>query len=420
MASMADVSVASPNAVIIVTSENRDKALAGAPLFFKLACNLASRIKFGSLAFVLPDGRTLKFLGQEEISSEGVILVKDYAFARRAILGGDIGFYESFADDQWDTPNLADCLYIFARNADYVREAFRAAPFIAWLDGVRHKLNKNTKSGSRRNIIAHYDLGNSFYEKWLDRTMTYSSALYPSPRADLAAAQTHKYEMLAKAIDLKPEDKVLEIGSGWGGFAEYAAKTCGAKVTGLTISPSQLEYARKRIFLEGLNEKVEFRLQDYRDVDGQFDKIASIEMFEAVGEEYWPTYFNKIKQALKPGGAAGLQVITIANRFFDSYHKSTDFIQRHVFPGGVLPSPDILKREIERAGLALKQAKSFGGDYARTLEEWRRRFLDAWDDIQPMGFDERFKKLWRFYLSYCEAGFRAGTIDVCQVAAVRE
>lgn len=409
---------AQPNTVV-VTSDNRDQLLAGAPMFFRLACNLTSRIKYGALTYVLPDGRALKFLGEAEQSSEGVIIVKDYAFARRSLLGGSNGFFESFADDEWETPDLTAVLYVFARNADYVREAFRATPFIAWFDRLRHNLNANTKRGARRNIIAHYDLGNAFYEKWLDPTMTYSSALYPSPDADLADAQRNKYEALARRIGLRPGEEVLEIGSGWGGFAVHAAKNYGAKVTGLTISPAQFDYARKRIFSQGLAEKVDIRLQDYRDVAGRFDKVASIEMFEAVGEKYWPAYFSKVREVLKPGGVAGLQVITIADRFFQHYRAGTDFIQKHVFPGGMLPSPSALKDQMERAGLVWRQANAFGQDYAQTLAEWRTRFLGAWDDIKPLGFDARFKKLWRFYLSYCEAGFRAQTTDVYQVVAAR-
>ncbi len=407
------------NPVTIVTEENREKALAGLPFFFKLVCNLVEKIHYGTITFCLPDGRALKLEGVEETSSNGIIVVRDFSFARRVILGGDIGFFESFAADHWDTPNLADCLYIFARNADYIRESFRAAPLIGWLDNIRRSFNRNTPKGSRRNIMAHYDLGNSFYEKWLDPTMTYSSARFSSPDTALSTAQLNKYRSLAQQIDLKPGDEVLEIGSGWGGFAEFAAKDMGAKVTGITISQAQYEYAKKRIFREGLNEQVEFRLQDYRDIDGAFDKVASIEMFEAVGKEYWTTYFSKVRDALKPGGIAGFQIITIADRFFERYSKSTDFIQRHIFPGGVLPSPSLLKNHIESAGLAWRKAITFGEDYALTLAQWHERFVSAWDDIKPMGFDERFKKLWRFYLAYCEAGFRAGTTDVFQIAAIR-
>ena len=403
----------------IVTPLNRHRALSGLPLFFRMACGFAERIRYGKLSFRLPDGRVLVFQGREDPEAHGVIIVKDYAFARRAILSGDIGFFESFVADQWDTPDLAACLYIFARNADAVQDAFKASPLIDFLNNLRHAFNKNTRTGSKRNIMAHYDLGNSFYEKWLDPTMTYSSALYPDGHSDLADAQINKYRNLAKTIGLQPDDKVLEIGSGWGGFAEYAAKDVGAKVVGITLSPSQYDFARERIFREGLNEKVEFRIQDYRDVDEQFDKIASIEMFEAVGMQYWQTYFDKLRSALKPGGVAGLQIITIADRFFDNYSQSTDFIQRYVFPGGMLPSPSLLKSHIEQAGLTLTSVREFGQDYARTLNEWHRDFLSAWGDIGAMGFDERFKKLWRFYLAYCEAGFRAATTNVRQVALAR-
>ena len=403
----------------IVTALNRHRALSGLPPFFRMACGIAARIHYGNLVFQLPDGRTLAFHGKEDTETNAVIIVKDFAFARRTILSGDIGFFESFLADQWDTPDLAACLYIFARNADAVQDAFKASPLIDFLNNVRHAFNKNTRSGSKRNIIAHYDLGNSFYEKWLDPTMTYSSALYADGASDLAGAQINKYRSLANAIDLKPDDKVLEIGSGWGGFAEYAAKTVGARVVGITLSPSQHDFARERIFREGLNEKVEFRIQDYRDVDEQYDKIASIEMFEAVGMQYWQTYFDKVRDVLKPGGAAGFQIITIADRFFDNYRQSTDFIQRYIFPGGMLPSPSMLKSHIDEAGLNLNQVTEFGHDYARTLNEWHRHFLGAWDEIRTLGFDARFKKLWRFYLAYCEAGFRAATTNVRQAAVTR-
>lgn len=392
----------------------------GPPVFFRLVCNMAARIRYGSLRFVLPDGQNLLFSGAEELGSAGVILVRDFAFARRSVLGGDIGFFESYADGQWDSPSVTDVLYIFARNADFVKDAFAKTPLIALFERIRHNfINKNTRSGSRRNIMAHYDLGNAFYEKWLDRTMTYSSARFGDGARNLSAAQTNKYRTLATSIDLKPGDSVLEIGSGWGGFAEFAAKEIGAHVTGLTISPAQLDYAQARIQREGLGERVTFKLLDYRDASGAYDKVASIEMFEAVGQEYWPHYFAKVRDLLKPGGAAGIQTITIAERFFDKYSRSTDFIKRYVFPGGMLPSESALRSEVKRAGLFWQDAAAFGQDYAATLAEWRRRFLGAWDEIVAMGFDDRFKKLWQFYLSYCEAGFKAATTDVMQIRLAR-
>jgi cyclopropane-fatty-acyl-phospholipid synthase len=394
-------------------------ARAGSPIFFRIACQIAARIKIGALRFVLPDGRELRFAGAIDPHQEGVIVVRDYAFARRSVLGGDIGFFESYAAGEWDSPSVPDVLYVFARNADHVRDAFRAAPVIALVDRLRHQLRRNTRAGARRNIMAHYDLGNSFYEKWLDRTMTYSSARFGPEARDLSAAQTNKSRTLARSIALGEGDRLLEIGSGWGGFAEFAARECGARVTGLTISPAQLDYARRRIFREGLAERVEFKLLDYRDATGAYDKIASIEMFEAVGREYWPIYFRKIRDLLKPGGAAGVQTITIADRFFDRYSRSTDFIKRYVFPGGMLPSKQALMKEISRAGLVWQGAAAFGEDYATTLAEWRRRFLAAWDDIRALGFDDKFKKLWQYYLSYCEAGFRAATTDVMQIKIAR-
>jgi cyclopropane-fatty-acyl-phospholipid synthase len=405
---------------VVVTRENRQRLLSGAPFFFRLACNLVSRLHYGSIRFVLPDGRDLKFIGREERESEGVILVRDFAFARRSLLGGDIGFFETYADDQWDSPSVANCLYVFARNADHVKAAFNKAPVIGWAHHLRHALNRNTRTGSARNIMAHYDLGNNFYEHWLDPTMTYSSAVYPAPGADLSTAQINKYRRLADAIRLQPGEHVLEIGSGWGGFAEFAATERQAHVTGVTISKAQLEYAQERAFRVGIADRVKFELRDYRDIEGSFDKIASIEMFEAVGKEYWPAYFSKIRETLRPGGVAGLQVITIADRFYDHYRRSTDFIQRYIFPGGMLPSPSALKLQVERAGLVWREANAYGRHYAQTLSEWHERFLTAWDRIEPLGFDQRFKKLWRFYLGYCEAGFRAGTTDVYQIAASKE
>ncbi|MEO0399149.1 MAG: cyclopropane-fatty-acyl-phospholipid synthase family protein [Pseudomonadota bacterium] len=390
-----------------------------APMFYILCKFVGAKIRYGTLTIILPNGGRLVYQGAEEQDLNAVLIVKDFAFARRTLLGGDIGFYESYADGQWDSPNLADCLTIFARNADYIASAFDATPLAGLLETFRHNGNRNTKKGSRRNIAAHYDLGNDFYEMWLDPTMTYSSAKFSSTNDDLADAQLNKYDALARSIGLKPGDEVLEIGCGWGGFAEFAAKDVGARVTGLTLSKEQLDYAQKRIFEAGLAEKVNFKLLDYRDERGAYDKIASIEMFEAVGEEYWPAYFGQVRDRLKPGGVAGLQVITIADRMFEHYRRSIDFIQRYVFPGGFLPSPSLLRGNIEAAGLTVREATSFGGDYARTLANWHETFLERWSEIKPLGFDEQFKKLWRFYFAYCEAGFRAATTDVCQITAAK-
>jgi len=419
MTETAATTAIAPPGVLLVTPQTREAALRGLPPVFRLVCNILERMRYGALDIRMPDGRVLRFEGSEERDQRGEIFVRDPAFARRALMGGSVGFYEGFERGEWDSPDLAQVLYVFARNADFMQDVFAQNVFVRTINNIAHALNRNTKRQAKRNIMAHYDLGNAFYETWLDRTMTYSSARFEDGTSSLAEAQTAKYRALAQRIELAPGEHVLEIGSGWGGFAEFAAKEVGAKVTGLTISPEQADYARARMQREGLSEKVEIRLQDYRDVDGQFDKAASIEMFEAVGKEYWPAFFDKVNDVLRPGGAAGLQIITIADRFFPYYESTADFIQRYVFPGGMLPSQGILKQQIERAGLAWQDAVAFGGDYARTLHEWHERFLARWDEIRGQGFDERFKKLWRFYLAYCEAGFRARTTDVLQVRVAR-
>ena len=273
----------------------------------------------------------------------------------------------------------------------------------------------NTKRQSRRNISAHYDLGNEFYGLWLDKSMTYSSAIYEDGANSLEAAQAAKYKSLVDHTGIGDGDRVLEIGCGWGGFAEYVAKNTNARVTGLTISQEQFEFASARIQKAGLGEKVELKLQDYRDETGVYDKIASIEMFEAVGEKYWPVYFGKLRDCLTQGGKAGLQIITIADRSYGIYRSRPDFIQRYVFPGGMLPSPSILSKLAADAGLTEHPPRVFPQDYARTLAEWRDNFWDAWERIARLGFDERFRRMWEFYLHYCEAGFRSQNIDVRQV-----
>jgi cyclopropane-fatty-acyl-phospholipid synthase len=292
----------------------------------------------------------------------------------------------------------------------------------AWwrlLQRCLHLIAANTRGGARRNIACHYDLGNAFYAHWLDETMTYSGALYGGCERSLADAQRAKYRAIADAIDLAPGHRLLEIGCGWGGFAAYAAAERGARVTAVTISRAQHDHARRRIEEAGLAGMVDVRLQDYRDVAGRYDRIASIEMLEAVGEAYWPTYFRALRDRLEEGGRAALQVITIADRHFAGYRRGVDYIQRTIFPGGMLPSPAALSREIAAAGLRVRSTAAFGADYARTLREWNRRFQEAWPEIEALGFDGRFKRMWEQYLHYCAAGFAAGTIDVVHVALDR-
>ena len=304
-------------------------------------------------------------------------------------------------------------------NFDRLARFFLGNPVVRAVNFIGHSLHANTRKGSRKNIHAHYDLGNAFYGQWLDPTMTYSSARYSRDGEPLELAQANKYRSLAQGMGLERDQSVLEIGCGWGGFAEYAAKEVGAKVTGITISQEQFDFARKRIFEQGLAERAEIRMVDYRDVQGQFDRVASIEMFEAVGERYWPTYFGKIRDVLRPGGRAGLQIITIRDEIFESYRRRADFIQKYIFPGGMLPSEARLKDVTGETGLAWTGITRFGQDYADTLAEWGRRFESAWDGIAALGFDERFRKLWRFYLSYCEAGFRTERTNVVQLSLSR-
>ena len=374
-------------------------------------------VRGGSLIVRLPDGRVLHF--GEAGAPPAEIRINNYAFAQRALLSGDIGFAEGWMAGEWDSPDLTALLTLLANNIERFVRLFEGNPIGKLVHGLRHLTNANTKSGSKRNILAHYDLGNRFYATWLDKTMTYSSGRFDANERDLESAQEAKYRALAEHLELKAGEHVLEIGCGWGGFAEFAAREYGARVTGITISDEQYEYARSRMERAGLSDLVEIRKQDYRDIEGRFDKVASIEMFEAVGEKYWPAYFAKINEVLKPGGRAGLQIITIDDRLFDKYRKRADFIQRYVFPGGMLASVERLRDEVASAGLIWRKADAFGQSYARTLAEWGERFQAKWQDISAMGFDERFRRLWLFYLGYCEAGFRTGRTDVVQVAIAK-
>ncbi|MBB4065011.1 cyclopropane-fatty-acyl-phospholipid synthase [Gellertiella hungarica] len=369
----------------------------------------------GTLQLTIPDGRTLAIKGREPGPAASVTL-HNWNLPQRAITGGTIAVAESYMDGDWDSPDVGAFLELFLANR-HIGDRFSngARGLFRLIERFRHWLNRNTKEGSKRNISAHYDLGNAFYREWLDSTMTYSSALYEEGVTDLATAQTAKYRALARAAGIGPGDHVLEIGCGWGGFAEFAAREIGCRVTGLTISREQLAFARERIAKAGLEDKVTFKFQDYRDEREQYDRIISIEMFEAVGEQYWPVYFDKLSQCLKPGGRAGLQIITIKPESYREYRSNPDFIQKYVFPGGMLPTEEHLTELAAAVGLRETGNFGFGQDYARTLAEWRVRFWAVWEKVKPLGFDERFKRLWEFYFYYCEAGFRDGNIDVRQI-----
>ena len=399
--------------LITVTSDTADRLLPDLPRMVRLALVYGSKLQHGTLDVTLPDGKTVR-LGGNGPGPAAAMNVYDFSFASRLLREGDIGIAEAYLRGEWDTPDLTQFLYLFCVNQDWMQTMQIGKPVMRYFQIVRHWFNRNTRWQARRNIYAHYDIGNAFYSAWLDPSMTYSSALYEDHTPDLTSAQNNKYRRLAEAIDLRPGQKLLEIGCGWGGFAEYAAKR-GARVVGLTISKEQRDFAQRRIQQAGLSDKVEIRLQDYRDERGQYDRIASIEMIEAVGEQFWPKYFSQLRDRLLIGGLAGIQAITIQDSLFQTYRREVDFIQRYVFPGGMLPSPQVLKALGEKFGVPVIRERIFGEDYAKTLSTWRNNFREAWPNLKPLGFDDRFRRLWEYYLSYCEAGFLSGNIDVRQV-----
>jgi cyclopropane-fatty-acyl-phospholipid synthase len=373
-----------------------------------------TRIEAGSLRITLPDGRLVQLEGTQP-GPQAELVIKDYAFARRILADGEVGFGEGYLEGEWDSLKLETLIELMNVNRDMIDEVLPGRFWKRMLRVVGHALNRNTRSGARQNIKAHYDLGNAFYQTWLDSTMTYSSAVFVPGDNDLAAAQTRKYRLIAERAGLQPGDNVLEIGCGWGGFAEFAAKELDCRVTGLTISKEQFDFATERMRKAGLEDRVTIAMRDYRDEMGVFDRIVSIEMFEAVGEGFWPSFFRQMSERLRPGGTAALQVITIAERLWPSYRRDVDFIRRYIFPGGMLPTVTIMRSLGKRYGLTVLNEWAFRQDYAATLAQWRERFLAAWPKLKSLGFDERFRRMWEYYLSYCEGGFRAGSIDVRQM-----
>ena len=386
-------------------------ASAGSPL--PLLDRLLRRTRFGHLTLTLPNGRRLEAHGTEP-GPQASLQLQRWRPLWRLALQGDLGLALAYRDGDWDSPDLLALMAFGVANEAAWGSVLQGRGPGRWLARLAHLARANTRRGSRHNIACHYDLGNAFYGQWLDESMLYSSALYDdaAPADTLEAAQARRLQRIVQMLDVPAQAEVLEIGCGWGTLAATLARDSGARVTGVTLSTEQLAFARERAAAWGVAERVELRLQDYRDVTGRFDRIVSIEMIEAVGEAYWPTYFDILRERLKPGGVAVLQAITMADAHFESYRQGADFIQHCIFPGGMLPCPRVLREQAERAGFVVEEVQTFGTGYARTLGEWRRRFLARWSAIEPLGFDEAFKRLWTYYLCYCEAGFDAGKVDV--------
>ena len=371
---------------------------------------VGSKIKFGKLIVVMPNGNEFIFKGKKGI--EGKLILKSYKPIIRTILGGHLGFSESYLNHEWESPNLEKLLELMLRNLP--NEFQPKSKVYKFYNRFIHFLRDNTKMRAKKNIEYHYDIGNSFYEIWLDKSMTYSSGIFQKENEDLYQAQKNKYEKLIKKMDIKPHHKVLEIGCGWGGMAEYIGKNLGCDYTGITISPNQKEFAEKRMISNKIEKKTNIKLCDYRDIKGTFDRIISIEMIEAVGEKYWDTYFSKINNCLKKGGLAGIQMILIDNKKFNSYRKSVDFIQKYIFPGGMLPSHEKIRDSFSKNGLKEISNNSFGESYAKTLKIWRNNFNNSLDKLSRIGIDAKIQRLFHYYFSYCEAGFSDGQIDVSQ------
>ena len=402
-----------------MSSENQQTApgsldLAGTPtppaLLKSFLQRMLRKIDCDEILLQTPGGRRV-LIGGKRSGEQAQVTMHSWKCMIRLLTSGDLGFAEGYLAGEWSTPNIYSFLSAAGRRSNDTI-SFEGLKPPQPLTKVRHALNRNTRRGSRRNIAAHYDLGNDFYRLWLDSSMMYSSAIYSSPGCSLEDAQRAKLDRVIDRLGLVGGEKLLEIGCGWGGLAERIIERSGSHVTGLTLSTEQLAYARQQLAQRGFADKSDLRLQDYRDVGGTYDRVVSIEMLEAVGEAYWPTYFANLRQRLKPQGAAVLQVITIDKSRFDSYRRRPEFIQRYIFPGGMLPTTEILQQQIENAGLRLASSEFFGDSYPRTLAEWHTRFLKAWPDISALGFDLRFKRMWEYYLAYCRLGFEIGVLNV--------
>jgi len=377
----------------------------------RLLAHLLGGLRYGRLSVILPSGQSFVRVGADP-GPEASLVLHRWRALWRLLIGGDIGFAQAWIDGDCSSSDLVALIRLAARNRGALARTANGSSCSRLALRLRRLMNRNTRRGSARNVIAHYDLGNDFFRVWLDEAMLYSSALWDGSTPTLEAAQKRKIERVIELIEIRGGEQVLETGCGWGTLAASLVQAGAAHVTALTLSPAQLEFARDLKASRGCGSTIDFRLQDYRDVEGRFDRIVSIEMAEAVGEAWWPIYFGKVARCVKPGGRAVLQIITIADEHFHNYRRNVDFIQRYIFPGGCLPSKTALSQQFERAGLRLVSSEAFGRSYARTLAEWRQRFHGGWPEIAALGFDDRFRRLWDYYLSYCEAGFLEGVVDV--------
>ncbi len=400
--------------MILTTTEGQK----GLPRYFAQVFKMLSKMEAGRLDITLSDGRTFRVEGSKPGPVAEVEIHDPDVFAR-LIREGELGFSDAYLEGHWSTPDLRAFMDLVHMGSETAYDGFTGKFLVQAYERLRFWLHRNNRKQAKKNISYHYDLGNDFYALWLDDTMTYSSAIFETGQESLEKAQTAKYASMVDEMGVKPGDHVLEIGCGWGGFAEYAAKERGLRVTGLTISQEQLKFAQQRIDKAGISDLVDLKLQDYRDEQGQYDGIASIEMFEAVGQKYWPVYFDTVRDRLKPGAQATLQIITVGDHRWDYYKNGVDFIQKYIFPGGMLPSPTILRQQIDQAGLNVVRSKEFGKSYDLTLRRWFDTFNDKWDQISEMGFDERFRRMWNYYLTACGAAFDTGNCDVTQITIAK-
>lgn len=391
---------------------------AGAGIGLRVLLYMLRGMRVGSFDVHLPNGETRHFRGSEP-GPHGVLNIRSKKIIGHILKGGEVGFGDAYLEGCWDSPDLAALLGVLYLNEPHYKGPYEKnllGRFVGW---IKHKLKSNTRKTARKNISYHYDLGNDFYKLWLDDTMAYSSAVFTrAPNETLRDAQLNKFREMAQRLQLQPQHHLLEVGSGWGGFAIYAAQTSGCRVTSITLSEEQLVEAQRRAVAAGVADRVSFELRDYRDVTETYDRVVSIEMYEAVGEEYWPGYFKTLHDVLKPGGVAAIQGITISPKIFDEYRSKRDFIQKYIFPGGMLSPPGHFQDLAIAAGLKPEDARFFGIDYADTLAVWHRNVMAVRDQVVKQ-FDERFLRMWRYYLAYCECGFRVGSIDLMQITLRR-